>query len=228
VQDAQRLLDQLSAPRPARARLEAIRRKLHAALAGLGEVLAAHDGVERPTNDLERVLQFRNMLSDFYAAIPWENGGPTGSRVWALLVANAELKILLKSLSFGAALEAPRSTLAALGERISGWQAKRPGPGSTSQLYTELVGVSSVLSTLSARPEVKRHDARALVELSALLARRTFDDTMTERVVDVLATVRGLDSELDRLIVALPLDPHAVLSLMLRRVTQLRARSLAS
>jgi hypothetical protein len=227
VQDAQRLLDQVSAPRPSRARLEAIRRKLHAALAGLGEVLAIHDGVDRPSNDLERALHVRTLLSDFYGAIPWEKGGPS-SRVWALLVADAELRILLKSVSFSEALEAPRTSLVTLGERLAGWLAKRPGPSATSQLYTELVGVSNVLSMLSARPEVKRHDARALVELSALLARRTFDDTMTERVVDVLATVRGMDGELDRLIVALPLDPPGVLALLLRRVTQLRARSLAS
>lgn len=226
VQETRRMLEQLRAPRPSRARLEAIRRRLHGALAALGEAFALCDRGEHST-DLERALHLRNLVSDVYGAIPWEKGGPT-SRVWALLVANAELKILLKSGSFESGFEAPRNALTSLVERISGWQAKRPNPSATSQLYTELVGVSNVLSSLSARPEVKRHDARALVELSSLLARRTFDDTMTERVVDVLASLRGMDGALDRLIVALPLDPPSVLALLLRRVTELRARALAS
>lgn len=227
VQDARRLLDRIRAPRPSRTRLETIRRKLHSALSMLGEALAPFDASGTRGSELERALYARNLVSDFYTAIPWESSGSM-SRAWALLVANAELRILLKHMPLGGPLEAPRHALAALGERITGWQAKKRDPASTSQLYTELVGVQSVLSSLSARPEVKRHDSRALVELSALLAQRNFDDRMTERAVDVLSNLRGMDATLDRLIIALPMDPREVLLLVLRRVTELRARSLAS
>lgn len=227
IRDARRLLERLRAPRPSATRLETIRRKLHAALATLGEALAPYDVPGKPSGELERTLYVRNLVSDFYTAIPWEGAGSM-SRSWALLVANAELRILLKHMTFGGALEAPRNTLAALGARITGWQAKKRDPASTSQLYTELVGVQSVLSSLSARPDVKRHDSRALVELSALLAQRHFDDRMTERAVDVLVNLRGMDPTLDRLILALPMDPREVLLLVLRRVTELRTRSLAS
>lgn len=229
VQDGRRSLERLRASRPSRVRLETIRRKLHAVLATLGEALAhtEHASTDDAESDLERALRVRHLVSDFYGAIPWQANG-SASRAWALLVANAELRILLKGASFGRGLDAHLGQLAALRERIAGWQAKRPDPVSTSRLYTELLGVSSVLSSLSARPEVKRHDDRALLELSALLAHRNFDDRMAERAVDVLCSLRGMDCMLDRLIVALPLDPRRVLKLVLRRVTELRARSLPS
>jgi len=232
VQDARRWLERLRAPRPSRTRLETIRHKLHAALSTLGESFAAQEwpGVSsrRPTSELERSLQMRHMVSDFYGAIP-RTTNASASRAWALLVANAELKILLKAAEFPRELTEQRDELVALGERIDGWQnEKKPASAAVAALYSELEGVAGVLSSLNARPDVKRHDARALTELSALLSRRTFDDCMTERVVDVLATLRGMDAKLDRLMVALPLEPAAAMVSILRRVTELRARALAS
>ncbi|HEY8942664.1 MAG TPA: hypothetical protein VIM73_00325, partial [Polyangiaceae bacterium] len=89
VQDARRWLERLRAPRPSRTRLETIRHKLHAALSTLGESFAAQEwpGVSsrRPTSELERSLQMRHMVSDFYGAIP-RTTNASASRAWALLV----------------------------------------------------------------------------------------------------------------------------------------------
>lgn len=232
VQDARRWLDRLSAPKPSKARLERIRHRLHSSLALLGETLASDERApapvsRRPASELERLLKTRTLVSDFYGAIPWQASSPSG-RCWALLVAGAELKILLKHDSVSRDLAAQTSELVSLCERLDSWQAKKSNPASTSKLYAELNRVSGVLASLSARPELKRHDTRALVELSTLLAQRGFAGCLTERVVDVLSALRGLDSTLDRLITSLPHDPPGALSSILRRVTELRARSLAS
>lgn len=231
VRSTRRSLDQLKNLEPSRARIGAIRSKLHAALATLSEVVASSErpGANLPAekSELERALEMRRAVSDFYGAIP-RHTTQSSSRAWAISVARAELKILLKGTTFPLELRGPRDELLALAERLDLWQAEEADSESTSRIHAEVLGVARILNALSARPEVKRHDARSLLELTALLSRRNLDDCTAERVIDVLVGVRGMDTTLDRLIQALPLDPSGALALILRRVIELRTRSAAS
>jgi hypothetical protein len=51
---------------------------------------------------------------------------------------------------------------------------------------------------------------------------------MAANAAETLAGLRGMDTQLDKLMLELPFDPSSVLALVARRVGELRARALAS
>lgn len=212
-------------------RLTTIRSQVHHALAQLGEALAVVPRIEEQqcqgVDRLAEALQIRRSVSDVYQAIPWHTSR-SSSAAWAVSVARAELKILLKTTFFSSEFEGIHEKLSSLAARLDLWHEGDRDPFSTSRLYNEVFGLSGIMVLLSARSEVKRRDAQSLIELTALLSRQTLDGGTAGRVIEALVALRGLDTTMDRLITNLPLEPVDGLSSILRRVLELRARTAAS
>lgn len=224
-------LDALSARRASRAAIESIRRTLYSAVALLSERLAPLDVAAsvppRSMSELDRALSMRLLVSDFHEAVSSVARGRS-NRTWTLLVAEAELAIAMQRPEFGLGPEAQRVQLTEVRARISRFKSGKSGTLSRSKLHAEVLATSELLVTLSRRPDVKRHDARGLAALAITLSGRSFNLSMAANAAETLGGLRGMDAELDRLMLELPFDPTSVLALIARRVSQIRARALAS
>jgi hypothetical protein len=96
-------------------------------------------------------------------------------------------------------------------------------------LLSELCAtIDRVLSRLSQRAEVRRHDQRVLVDLTRLLRARARDLPLALSMADGLSALRGRDRDLDALIAWLPLDPVPTLGLLATRIQSLSSLDLAS
>lgn len=224
-------LDALSPQRPSRTALESIRRTLYAAVALLSEQVAPLDGVgsvaAKSQSELDRALAMRLLVSDFHEAVSSVARGRSNMN-WTLLVAEAELAIAMQRPAFVMGPERQRAELSEIRTRILRFKGKKSGISSKSKLHAEVFATSGLLVALSQRADVKRHDARSLAALSITLSGRTFNLAMAANAAETLAGLRGMDSLLDKLMLELPFDPASVLLLLARRVSELRARALAS
>lgn len=224
-------LDTLSSGRTSRAALEGVRRTLYSAIVLLSERVAPLDGVSsvaaRSLSELDRALAMRLLVSDFQEAVASVARG-RANMSWTLSVAEAELAILMQRPAFAMGPEQHRAQLSEVRTRILRFKAKKMGTPSKSKLHAEVLATATLLAALTRRPDVKRHDARCLAALSITLSNRSFDLTMAANAAETLAALRGMDPELDRLMLELPFDPASVLALVARRVSELRARALAS
>jgi hypothetical protein len=224
-------LDALPARRPSRAALESIRRTLYAAIALLSEQVAPLDGVgtvaAASLSDLDRALAMRLLLSDFHEAVALVTRGRSNMS-WTLSVAETELAIAMQRPAFVMGPEQQRAELSELRTRILRFKGKKSGTPPKSKLHAEVMASPALLASLNRRPDVKRHDARSLAALSITLSGRTFNLTMAANAAETLAGLRGMDTQLDKLMLELPFDPSSVLALVARRVGELRARALAS
>ncbi|HWA74572.1 MAG TPA: hypothetical protein VG937_19640 [Polyangiaceae bacterium] len=224
-------LDALSTKRASRATVEAIRRALYAALAALSERLAPLDGISeaaaRSLTELDRALAMRLLVSDFHSTMLATSRGRS-NKGWSLVVAEAELAIVLRRPAFALGPEAEKQKLSAISSRVVGYRAGKPGALTRSRVQAEVLGTSALLVALSQRVDVKRHDARSLTALGALLSGRRLDLTVAANAAELLAGLRGMDVELDRLMLELPFEPSRALSHIAHRVGNLRQRLLAS
>jgi hypothetical protein len=224
-------LEALSKKRASRATVEAVRRALYSSLAALSERLAPLDGIgeaaARSLTELDRALAMRLLVSDFHCTMLATSRGRT-NKGWSLVVAEAELAIARRRPAFALGPEAEQRQLTDISSRIAGFRAGRPGAPSRSRLQAEILGTSELLAALSQRVDVKRHDARSLTALGALLSGRRLDLSVAANAAEILAGLRGMDKELDRLMLELPFEPSRALSHIAHRVGGLRQRLLAS
>jgi hypothetical protein len=224
-------LDALPGRRSSRVAVESIRRTLYAAIALLSERLAPLDvGANVPPrsmSELDRALSMRLLVSDFHEAVSSVTRGRS-NMTWTLLVAEAELAIAMQRPEFALGPEAQRAQLCEIRSRISRFKSGKSRTQSKSSLHAEVLATSELLTTLSRRADVKRHDARSLAALAITLSGRTFNLSMAANAAETLGGLRGMDAELDRLMLELPFEPQTVLVLVARRVSQIRARALAS
>lgn len=77
-------------------------------------------------------------------------------------------------------------------------------------------------------PKPSHRDARSLAALAVTLSGRTFNLTMAANAAETLGGLRGMDPKLDQLMLELPFEPASLLVLIARRVSEIRARALAS
>lgn len=228
-------LGQLSARKASRlAEMDAARARLYETLVALSEAFAPSEPIGRVLGRhgvgtvLDQVLALRRLMSDFQSALLPTTGDDAMNLRWALVVADAELGILMRHPVFSCAPAATQAEFGALRGRIARWRRGRRGLVTASKLYADVAGSAKRLGRLSLRPDVKRHDTRALSELATLLQRGAPGLSLALQSADLLAAVRGLDGELDRLMLDLPLDPARSLRQIARRVTLLCSRALAS
>jgi hypothetical protein len=223
-------LDALPARRSSRSAVESIRRSLYAAVALLSERLGPFDGIgsiaAHSLTELDRALSMRLLVSDFHEAVCSVSRGRSNMN-WTLLVAEAELAIAMQSSAFGLGPEQQRAQLSEIRTRIVRFKAGK-GTLSKSTLHAEVLATSQLLASLSQRPDVKRHDERALAALSVTLSSRSLNMITAASAAETLAGLRGMDPQLDRLMLELPFEPAKVLTLLARRVSELRSRALAS
>jgi hypothetical protein len=218
--EARRINGRMSTQLPTRAVLELVRADLHAMLVRAAEAL--------PVTDLPRTdgaLALRALLSDFHASLLSEEDH---SAAWALTVAHAELSLLLRQAALMRGPARERAALAALVARARRWQQSGADADQAAELREQVEASAELLDALSQRPEVRRHDERTLRELAALLTRGHHDLELAGHAADRLSALRGLDLELDRLMLDLPLEPLPALSRIARRVRQLRSAALPS
>ena len=223
-------LEVLAAQRPSRAAVEATRRSLYFALAALSERLAPRDGVSvvaaRCSSELDRALAMRLLVSDFHGAMLATVRGRS-NKSWSLAVAQAELAIVLGTPAFAAGPKAQRRQLRAVFTRVSRFRTGKRGALLRSRIQAKALATPALLASLSQRPDVKQHDARSLVALGALLSSRRYDPEVAAHAAEILASLRGMDLELDRLMLELPFDAARVLKRISQRVGGLRQRLLA-
>jgi len=107
---------------------------------------------------------------------------------------------------------------------VIAWGMREPDPVLGRSLYREALMIPAIGAELSAHPLLVEHDEQALSELSALLANEPSGPLLESSVLGQLSAVRGLDSELDRLELALIYGAAGVLGSLSLRVADLRAR----
>jgi hypothetical protein len=207
---------------PNRAELEHVRGELYGCLVHASRVLLA---LEPEPESAGGALSMRALLSDFHGSLLPRTDG---ADVWALTVAAAELSLLLEEPALAEAPARERTRLVALGARTERWSAGGRSADTASELYAEVTSSVDLLGSLSDRADVRRHDERVLHELVLLLARDEHDLDVAVGAAERLSALRGLDPELDRLIVDLPLAPAVTLKRIARRVRELCRGSLAS
>jgi hypothetical protein len=231
VLEVERRLAALPPRRASRLAIEMVRRRLYSAIASLSEQLAPTDSpaciAARAPSELERALSMRQLVTDFHGAM-LVIGRNRSQRTWALVVAEAELAIMIKVPAFALGPEAQKKKLSSLRARIARFRSGRRDASSKSKLLSEVFDASSLLTALSLRSDVRRHDARLLAELSLLLTRPALSLVIAASAAETLAELHGMDPELDCLMLELPFQPARVLLQVRRRVSELRACALAS
>jgi hypothetical protein len=198
---------------PNRAMLELVRGDLYDCLISASQLLAA----EAVPAAASAALSMRALLSDFCGALL----PVTDDELWPLTVAAGELSLLLRQPGLKQWPARQRSRLTLLGARVRRWQARGSSRTEARELYAEVASTLDLLDSLNHRPDVRRHDERLLRELLHLLSRPTHDLSLAVCAAERLAALRGLDRELDRLIVALPLEPVLSLDGIARRISKL-------
>ena len=230
ITDARNSLAQGGQLRVERARaLHDARRKLHRALIMIAEAMA-RDGVARgaaissfDAPELGSLLALRQMFSAFRGGLI--SAGEERARLsWALEVAAAELGVLIANPVLNDLPQNAQQTVQLLARRIHAWALKEPDPVLGRSLYREACALPAIASELSAHPLLGEHDEQALSELSALLANEPSSAVLESKVLGHLCSLRGLDTELDRLELGLIYGAAGVLGTLSLRVADLRSR----
>lgn len=230
IADARHSLGQGQQLRPERARsLHEARRKLHRALIVVAEALA-REGVARRSGvpglhapELASLLTLRQMMSAFRGGLI--SAGEQRARLsWALEVASAELSVLLASPILNDLPLRSQHQIQDLAKRLTAWGLRQPDLVLGRALYREASTIPAIADELSSHPLLVEHDEQALSELSALLANEPSGALLEGRVLEHLSNLRGIDSELDRLELALVYGAAGVLGTMSMRVSDLRSR----
>ena len=230
IADARASLAQGSQLRVERARsLHAARRKLHLALMVVAEAMAreggarcaAVSGFDAP--ELASLLALRQMFSAFRGAMI--SAGEERARLsWALEVAGAELSVLVCTPVLSDLPLRSQQIIHDLSRRVTAWGLREPDPVLGRSLYREASTIPAIAGELSAHPLLVEHDDQSLSELSALLAHEPSGALLESKVLGHLCSLRGLDTELDRLELALIYGAPGVLGSLSLRVADLRTR----
>ena len=209
--------------------LHEARRKLHRALMVVAEAMAreggarcaAVSGYDAP--ELGSLLALRQMFSAFRGGLI--SAGEQRARLsWALEVASAELSVLMANPVLSDLPLRSQQIVADLAKRITAWGLRAPEPVLGRSLYREASTIPALANELSAHPLLVEHDERALSELSVLLAHEPSGTLLESRVLGHLCSMRGLDTELDRLELALIYGAAGALGSLSIRVADLRSR----
>jgi hypothetical protein len=209
--------------------LHQARRKLHRALVIVAEAMArqggarcaAVSGFDAP--ELGSLLALRQMFSAFRGGLI--SAGEQRARLsWALEVASAELEVLLANPVLSDLPLRSQQLIHDLAKRVTAWGLREPDPVLGRSLYREASTVPAIAGELSAHPLLIEHDERALSELSALLAHEPSGPLLESQVLGHLCSLRGLDSELDRLELTLIYGAAGALGSLSIRVADLRSR----
>ncbi len=230
IADARSSLAQGQQLRVERARsLHEARRKLHRALIVVAEAMAREAG-SRATGvsgfdapELGSLLALRQMFSAFRGGLI--SAGEERARLsWALEVAGAELGVLIANPVLNDLPLRSQQIVADLSRRVTAWGLKAPEPVLGRSLYREASTIPAIAGELSAHPLLVEHDEQALSELAALLANEPSGALLESQCLSHLSALRGLDTELDRLELALIYGAAGVLGTLSMRVADLRSR----
>jgi hypothetical protein len=230
IADARTSLAQGSQLRVERARsLHAARRKLHRALIVVAEAMAREGGARCAAissfdaPELASLLALRQMFSAFRGGLI--SAGEERARLsWALEVAAAELSVLVANPVLSDLPLRSQQIVHDLSRRVTAWGLREPDPVLGRSLYREASTIPAIASELSAHPLLLEHDEQSLSELSALLANEPSGALLESKVLGHLCALRGLDTELDRLELALIYGAAGVLGSLSLRVADLRSR----
>ncbi len=230
IADARNSLAQGQQLRVERARsLHDARRKLHRALIVVAEAMA-REGGSRATGisgfdppELGSLLALRQMFSAFRGGLI--SAAEERARLsWALEVAAAELSVLLANPVLNDLPIRSQQVVADLSRRVTAWGLKEPEPVLGRSLYREASTIPAIAGELSAHPLLVEHDEQSLSELAGLLANEPSGSLLEARVLGHLSSLRGLDTELDRLELSLIYGAAGVLGTLSMRVADLRSR----
>lgn len=209
--------------------LHEARRKLHRALIVVAEAMARDGGAHRTAvsgfdpPELTSLLALRQMFSAFRGGLI--SAGEERARLsWALEVAASELSVLVANPALHDLPLRSQQLVQDLSRRITAWGLKTPDPMLGRSLYRESSMVPAIAGELSAHPLLLEHDEQSLSELSALLANEPSSALLESQVLGHLCALRGLDTELDRLELALIYGAVGVLGTLSLRVGDLRSR----
>jgi len=230
IADARSSLLQGQQLRAERARsLHEARRKLHRALIVVAEAMAREGATRRSgisgfdPPELASLLALRQMFSAFRGALI--SAGEQRARLsWALEVAAAELSVLLANPMLNDLPLRSQQVVGDLAKRVTAWGLRQPDLMLGRALYREASTIPAIADELSSHPLLVEHDEQSLSELSALLSNEPAGALLESKVLGHLTGLRGLDSELDRLELALIYGAAGVLGTLSIRVADLRAR----
>jgi len=230
IADARNSLVQGQQLRAERARsLHEARRKLHRALIVVAEAMAREGAARNSTvsgydaPELGSLLTLRQMFSAFRGGLI--SAGEQRARLsWALEVAAAELSVLLANPVLNDLALRSQQIVQDLSRRVTAWGLRQPDLVLGRGLYREASTIPAIADELSSHPLLVEHDEQALSELSALLANEPSGALLESTALAHLSTLRGLDTELDRLELALIYGAAGVLGTLSIRVGDLRAR----
>jgi hypothetical protein len=153
------------------------------------------------------------------------SAGEQRSRLsWALEVATAELSVLAANPALADLPVRSQQVVQDLAKRITAWGLHDPEPVLGRSLYREASTIPAIGSELSSHPALLEHDQQALSELSSLLAHEPAGGALDGKVLGYLCSLRGLDTELDRLELSLIYGAAGVLGALSLRVADLRSR----
>lgn len=209
--------------------LHEARRKLHRALIVVSEATAREGGARLlavsgfDSPELSSLLMLRQMFSAFRGGLI--SAGEERARLsWALEVAGAELSILNANPALHDLPSPAQHAVSDLARRITAWGLKEPDALLGRALYREAALLPALGCELSTHALLVEHDERVLSELSALLAHEPAGAKLESAVLAHLSALRGLDSELDRLELALIYGAAGVLGTLSLRVSDLRCK----
>jgi hypothetical protein len=230
VAEARTSLGRSGTLRVERARaLHEARRKLHRALIVVAEGMAREGGARCAgisgfdAPELGSLLALRQMFSAFRGGLI--SAGEQRARLsWALEVTGAELAVLLANPVLADLPLRSQQVVRDLAKRITAWGLKEPEPVLGRSLYREASTVPDIAGELSAHPLLVEHDEQALSELTALLAHERAGSALESKVLGHLCSLRGLDTELDRLELTLIYGAAGALGSLSLRVADLRSR----
>lgn len=205
------------------------RRKLHRALIVMAEAMARDGGAHCSSvsgfmaPELSSLLALRQMFSAFRGGLI--SAGEQRARLsWALEVAAAELSVVLANPVLHDLPPRSQQTIQDLARRVTAWGLRSPDPVLGRSLYREASMIPAIGAELSSHPLLVEHDEQVLSELSALLANEPSSTLLESKVLGHLCSLRGFDSELDRLELNLIYGAAGVLGALSLRVGELRSR----
>jgi hypothetical protein len=210
------------------ASLHEARRKLHRALIVVAEALAREGGSRSAISGFDSpqvasLLVLRQMFSAFRGGLI--SAGEQRARLsWALEVAAAEISVLRANPVLADLPLRSQQVVHDLAKRLTAWGLAEPEPVLGRTLYREAAMIPALADELSAHPLVIEHDDQALSELTALLANEPSGALLENKVLGQLWSLRGLDSDLDRLELSLIYGAAGVLGTLTMRVADLRSR----
>ncbi|HXK20977.1 MAG TPA: hypothetical protein VNG33_24365 [Polyangiaceae bacterium] len=209
--------------------LHAARRKLHRSLIVVAEAMARGGGARCSAissfdaPELGSLLTLRQMFSAFSGCLI--SAGEERTRLsWALEVAAAELSVLVANPVLNDLPLRSQQLVHDLSRRVTAWGLHDPDPVLGRALYREASTIPAIAAELSAHPLLVEHDEQSLSELSALLANEPSGGLLESKVLGHLCSLRGLDTDLDRLELNLIYGAPGVLGSLSLRVADLLSK----